>query len=159
MWALGLAVCSTVILCFAVSLWLTRRKLLLLEHQVTSQIMAFVSSPADGQPSALAQLVQIAGRTAGAEVAASLKGAFMGHSSALAKAETAMVEDVLVDSASAKSPVLGLLLSSFPRLAKRLAKSPAAAAAFNQIDLDRLLGGGGNGAGAAPESTPRIWSL
>ena len=149
MWGLGLAVCLTVISCFIVSLWVVRREIDQVKRQFSDQVTGFLASPADGQPSPLAQLVQLAGKTAGAEVAASLKGAFMGHSSALAKAENAIAEDVLVDSAGARSPLLGLILQSFPRLTKRLAKSPAAVAALSQIDIGSLLGGGG-GNGMAP---------
>ena len=145
MLGLGTAVCLTIIASTCVTLFVAHRVIHRYESLLTGQIVAFMTSPAEGVPSPLAQLVQLAGKTAGAEVAASLKGAFMGHSSALAKAETAIAEDVLVDSAGARSPLLGLILQSFPRLTKRLAKSPAAAAALSQIDLGSLLGGGGGG--------------
>ena len=145
MLGLGIGLSAVIIGCCCVSLYLAHKATQRYERLITGQIVAFLTAPEEGHPSPLAQLVQLAGKTAGAEVAASLKGAFMGHSSALAKAENAIAEDVLVDSAGAWSPLLGLILQSFPRLTKRLAKSPAAAAALSQIDLGSLLGGGGGG--------------
>jgi hypothetical protein len=158
MWGLGLAVCFTLLSCCAVSLWLARREFRRIEHQIAEQIITFVSAPGDGGPSPLAMLVQLAGKTAGTEVAASLKGAFMGHSSSIAKAETALQTDMVLDSVEQQNPIVGMLLERFPRVAKRLARSPAALAALSNLDLGSLLKGvsGGGSPGNDGDVSARI---
>jgi len=113
-----------------------------LRREAIEAVQAFMLPQAEGEPSKLAAIVYEGGRVVSGELIKSLKGALMGQSSALARAESAIEGDVFQDAVDAKSPLLGMLLEQFPRLKKRLLKSPAAAMALGQMDLGSLLKGG-----------------
>ncbi len=139
----GITICLVMILSVLASWWIVRREVASASRRVAQQLTSFVSPVAEGQPSPLAQLTQLMGQTMGQAMALQLKTMLMGTSSSIAKAETALAQDAMLDQVEAKNPLLALLLQSFPRVAKRLSRSPAAATALSQLDFGSIFKGEG----------------
>lgn len=122
-------------------IWYAQRVLYREKQALADHIRDFVSAPAEGQPSPLAELTEvIAGRFAHqfmTLIRAQL-GAERGH---INRQETALQADILQDAAMQKSPILGLLAGAFPSVTKRLAKNPSALPALMHI-LEGMGSGG-----------------
>jgi len=92
----------------------------IIKRQIERLIRDFVTSPGQNTPSPFASLVsQIAG-VVGGSVAASLKAVFLGVQSVESKNARAMESEMI----AGQSPILGAIMTSFPAVAKRLAKNP-----------------------------------
>ena len=93
-------------------------------RRISSQFTSFISSPAEGKPSPLAETTQAIGENLARSIAVQLKTTFMGMESGNARAEAALQGDIARDAIDQKSPMVGALLTMFPRASKRLLKNP-----------------------------------
>jgi hypothetical protein len=110
------------------------------------------------KPSEFSNIVSMMADEFGVKVAASLKSTFMGVQSGDAKAtqqvEAAMVEDGI----AGQNPILGMILQSYPALAKKIMKNPALASKAMELLGSPSLSKIGNHTGE-PGGSQQIVSL
>lgn len=103
------------------------------KRKIISNLTAFITPAAEGQPSPLYQMISAAGDQLAVNLVARAKATFMGIQSGQARLEKAVAGDIAVDAASAASPLIAAALNSFPSLAKRVRKTPELAALAMQL--------------------------
>lgn len=108
---------------------------------VYRDMIGFVTSPGNNEPSPLARTVEAAGDMLARSLVAQAKGAFMGKQSGEARAETAIAGDIAEDLINARSPMIGALLNSFPTLKKTIRRNPQ----LLDLALSKLAGAQGSG--------------
>jgi len=89
-----------------------------------SLFRSFVTSPDEKTPSPFAELVSNISDVFSRSVLAGAKTTFMGLQSGLVRGEKAVGADIAEDIISAKNPLLGAALDSFPSLRKTLRRNP-----------------------------------
>lgn len=129
----------TLILCFLVA---GAAAAVFLVTRVMRAFMEFVSPPAEGEPSPLARFIDSAAQVLASQLTMNLKTSVLGKVSGLTRALDGAEADVTQDLLAARSPLLAGLLALSPKLGRRLAKSPALAAALSSLDLSKLMNAG-----------------
>ena len=113
-------------------------------RRIYSTIEQFLTSPDEKTPSPLAQVTQVASDMLARSIIAQAKATFMGKQSGSERAETAITGDIAEGLLTAKAPMLGALLNSFPALKKTLRRNPQ----LIDLAMSKL----GNIAGGQPAS-------
>lgn len=123
--------------------------LFIIYRVASARFFEFCSAPDDKTPSPLAAIVQSIASVFASALSQSLKAVFMGVESVESKNRGRLQADFIADS----NPMLGAILSSFPAVAKRIAKQPALAQlAIDLIAKHGAKNGGGGGGGGLNES-------
>lgn len=78
----------------------------------------------EGQPSQFAQFIDIISERLAQKMVNTAKASFLGMQSVDKRNQDRMAQDMVTDVASQANPLVGLLLTSFPTLGRRLAKNP-----------------------------------
>lgn len=103
-------------------------------------ISDFLLPVAEGQPSALMQLVEVVSTSLARAIAAQFKTTFLGMQSGQSRALKAVEGDIAQDILRQNVPIAGALLDSFPALSRSLKRNPALASVA-EMALRRILGG------------------
>ena len=107
-------------------LFLTRAYIQRKQDEIIDALRSYFE--ADGEkPSQFAAFVNILAETFATRIVTSAKMSLLGMQSVDSKNEKRLESDFIQDMASQQSPVLGMLLQSFPALGRRIAKNPALA--------------------------------
>jgi hypothetical protein len=128
----------------AVALW-ARRQIRAKEAEIRERILQFVTAPEPGRISPLAELVELTAARFATQIVSQLKAQLMVGRSHEAKQENLLQQDIMIDTATQQSPLLGLIAGAFPSVTKRIAKNPSALPAL--MSLIQKMGSGGSGAG------------
>jgi hypothetical protein len=99
----------------------------------------FITPPDEGTMSPAAMVASAMADMLSKSIMMQAKTFFMGKESGIVRGETGIETDILM----AKNPMLGMLLQSFPKLGKKLAKNPA----LIEFAMSKL---GGNKPASAP---------
>ncbi len=124
----------------AVVLW-GRAQIRAKEKEIREQILQFVTAPEPGQISPLGELTELVAARFANQIVSQLKAQLYAARSHEAKQEGLLQQDILLDSATQQSPLLGLLAGAFPSVTKRIAKNPTALPAL--MSLIQKMGSGG----------------
>jgi hypothetical protein len=112
--------------------------------QLLDTLRDFVTAPAEGKLSPLAELVELCSARLAAHIISNINETMRTTTSQVKRQENALQGELFVGALSEKSPIMGLVAGAFPDLTKRLLKNPTA-----MIALQNLLMRQGNG-GAQP---------
>lgn len=124
-------------------------------NRVKQFLLDFIAPKGENQ-SDLANTIGILSSAAGKQIAQEIASKFMGKESGQSRLENAVQGDMIQDAVASQNPMLGMILSAFPKVAKRAAKNPAALGiameALSKFKLGSLSGPGSNG-GTSPLQT------
>jgi hypothetical protein len=94
------------------------------KDQISQLATSYFTAPDENTPSEFARLVDNASQVLASRLVQTAKSTFMGLQSGQARLDQAVQGDLVQDLASQANPLVGAVLSSFPALRKRVAKSP-----------------------------------
>lgn len=115
-------------------------------RRVKSDIIEFVTPPAEDKPSRLSKTIDAVAISFGRAIAAQVKTTLLGARSGIVRGEKAIQGEMAIETAE-QTPMLSSLLGSFPGLRGSLRKRP------ELIDIALALGNKlGIGVGGSPES-------
>lgn len=87
-------------------------------------LKSYFEAPDAETPSEFANLTELLSERFSQKLVNTAKGTFMGMQSVDAKNMNRVEGDVLTDMATQKNPLLGVIMTQYPTLARRLAKNP-----------------------------------
>lgn len=115
------------------------------KQDLAEQLRAFVQAPAEGKMSPMAEMVELVSARLAAHLVAQVREFIRVQGSASKRQELAIQGELMQSEVSERNPLIGMLLSQFPGIGKRLLKNPSALPAL--LNLVGGLGGGGNHGG------------
>lgn len=144
---LGSGIVASFLVFFLVSRYISAR---------TKPIRDFINDyfipPDNDNPSKFGLTIDAVGKSVAGNLLGSLKAAEMGAASGEAKREAALEQAMAQDQLGSMNPILGMVASSYPSVAKILGKNPAALRTLANMAQSGRLGnfglkqrGGGNG--------------
>lgn len=93
------------------------------ENRIVSLAKSYLESH-DGEPSEFSKFVDLASKTLASRIMQAARAQLMNMSSIASRQTSAIENAVISDIAGQASPVLGMALDSFPKLAKLVQKNP-----------------------------------
>lgn len=109
--------------------------------RVYNELRAFVTPPAEGEPSPLATLALGVSDMIASSLMAKIKASLMQNKSAEVRGENAIEGELAIDLATQTNPIVGALLQQFPALRKMAKKNPALVDAVVQRFIAGKFGG------------------
>src|SRR4030042_6707583 len=110
--------------------------------QLLDTLREFVTAPAEGKLSPLAELVELCSARLAAHIISNINDTMRTTTSQVKRQENAIQGEMFIGALSEKSPIMGLVAGAFPDLTKRLLKNPTAMMALQGM-LSKLGAGAG----------------
>jgi hypothetical protein len=139
-WLMLVAAIAQIFAIFGVTAY-ARHAILTEKRKAAEQLRAFVEAPAEGKLSPLAEFTELVSARLAAHLIAQVKEFIRVQGSAVARQEQSMQGEMFTEAVNAQNPLVGMLMSQFPALGKRLAKNPSALPALMNLLGNARIGG------------------
>lgn len=136
----GISVLLAALAALFIALHLFKRE----KQRILATIKLYFESPDNNTPSQFALLTDAIAHQIASAIVASAKGTLMGMQSVDSKNARKLESDLMLDMATAQSPIIGMLLKQFPTVAKRIQKNPEMLPYVQQLMSKISSGSGGS---------------